>query len=700
MNNPIPNRSTNEVTDHYNSTNTPPKREPDTAHIYRVVQGHYAYEVQRWGTGDDKAFRIGHHVGYGNVQPGETPWQPGFGDSGPLLYRLPELFGSSIDVLVHLCEGEKDADTLAALGLITTTNPNGAQHWNEDYSRVLAGRHVVVYEDNDDAGRARTKRIAKSLRKYAASISVVRFEDMPEKSDVTDFIRSGHTLDDLQIRTQKLDELIFVSTKTAEMVDKIEEQLIRSSAEIFGRSDSLVRVIQTENGDVLLHAMTPYDLRDHISRHCSFAKLNRKGEQMPAAATLDMANTLLARVGRWSFKEISGVHTAPIIRQNGEIVAKSGFDEATGLYLVLPEGKIQIGSTRQDAEVALTALKSQILGEFPAVGDVDLAVMMAGLLTPLVRAVIPAAPMIAVRAHTPGTGKSYYLDCVSMLALGQKANGLTMTPGNEEENKKLLSAVAMEGRPIISIDNVNGAIRGDFIAQLIERPSVKPRILGKSEAPTIANVFSIFANGNNLIIEGDLTRRVLLANLDAEMERPETRTFKSDPVRLLAVNREKWLGFALTVVRAYLISGQREKLAPFGSFEEWSSMVREPLVWLGMADPVASVEAVRADDPELASMTALFAAWPFGRGPWTVGKLIESSIDRSNSVEDTPLRRALLEVAGNERDTINRTALGNYLSSIKRRPVGGQYLDARMDKKTKTNVYELVSVEQRLKLAA
>lgn len=695
-------------------------RPADAEYTYHAADGSYAYDVLRQGRGDEKAFKIGrvNTTKFGNREPGDKDWLSGYGECGPDLYHLLELLAAPKGSVVWICEGEPDTDVLRSHGQIATTNPGGAGNWKAAYSAVLTGKHVIICEDNDESGRERTKWIRKSARKVAASISVVRFEDMPEKSDVRDFFEAGGTLEQLQGRVEKLDELIFISTETAEMVDRIEAQLLRSGVEIFGRSDSLVRVVVSENGDVLLHGMSPHDLRDHISRHCNFAKYGKakpvepkagqptvaeKSEHVPAAATLDMANSLLSRVGRWSFKEINGVHTAPIVRPDGEIVSTAGFDEQTGLYLVLPKGQVQIGDSRAEAEAALAALTTEVLGEFPIVNDVDLAVMMAGLLTPLVRAVIMAAPMIAVRAHTPGTGKSYYVDCVSMLALGLKANGLTMTPGNEEENKKLLSAVAMEGRPIISIDNVNGALRGDFIAQLIERPTVKPRILGKSEAPTIANVFCVYCNGNNLIIEGDLTRRVLLANLDAEMERPETRDFKGNPVRLLAGNREKYLGYALTIIRAYLVSGQRVALDPFGSFEDWSRMVREPLVWLGMADPVDSVEAVRADDPELAAMSALFAAWPANGREFSVGDLIEASGDRASSIDDSPLRRALLEVAG-DRETINRKRLGAYLSGIKRRPVGGRYVEARMDKKTKTNVYSLVVVkrtsEPELKLAA
>ena len=38
-------------------------------------------------------------------------------------------------------------------------------------------------------------------------------------------------------------------------------------------------------------------------------------------------------------------------------------------------------------------------------------------------------------------------------------------------------------------------------------------------------------------------------------------------------------------------------------------MVRSPLVWLGEPDPVASVDATMAEDPNLADLRELFEWW-------------------------------------------------------------------------------------------
>ncbi|OEO30899.1 hypothetical protein VW23_001240 [Devosia insulae DS-56] len=117
-----------------------------------------------------------------------------------MLYRLPQLVSADKDECVWICEGEKDADTLAARGLVTTTNPNGVDGWHDDFAKFFKGRKCIVVEDNDDASRFRTSAIRRSISKLAASVEVVRFEDMAEKSDVTDFLDAGGTLDELLAR--------------------------------------------------------------------------------------------------------------------------------------------------------------------------------------------------------------------------------------------------------------------------------------------------------------------------------------------------------------------------------------------------------------------------------------------------------------------------------------------------------------------
>jgi hypothetical protein len=54
-------------------------------------------------------------------------------------------------------------------------------------------------------------------------------------------------------------------------------------------------------------------------------------------------------------------------------------------------------------------------------------------------------------------------------------------------------------------------------------------------------------------------------------------------------HRSELLSDALTILRAYAVAGRPEvELPPFGSFEEWSRIVRGSLVWCGLPDPTST----------------------------------------------------------------------------------------------------------------
>lgn len=106
-----------------------------------------------------------------------------------LLYRLPEWKDAGY---VCLCEGEKDADTVKdVLGLNATTNPSGAGNWETHYNQWLRGKDLVIFVDNDDAGRRRLAFLLWELKDVAGpKLKAVTFEDMPEGSDITDCLNA------------------------------------------------------------------------------------------------------------------------------------------------------------------------------------------------------------------------------------------------------------------------------------------------------------------------------------------------------------------------------------------------------------------------------------------------------------------------------------------------------------------------------
>jgi putative DNA primase/helicase len=130
--------------------------------------------------------------------------------------------------------------------------------------------------------------------------------------------------------------------------------------------------------------------------------------------------------------------------------------------------------------------------------------------------------------------------------------------------EKRLGALVLEGVPMISLDNCSGDIGGDLLCQITERRLIRVRILGKSEAPECEWRGVAFATGNNITFRGDMTRRGLIANLDAKVERPELREFGFDPLERVLADRGSYIAAAITIARAYIAAGSPKVSGPLG----------------------------------------------------------------------------------------------------------------------------------------
>jgi hypothetical protein len=114
-----------------------------------------------------------------------------------VLYHLPELLASDLKQWVFLVEGEKDADNVRALGLVATTNAQGADYWEPRFNQWLAGRRMCILPDNDDAGRKHVQKVAPGLLGVAAQLRVLELPGLPEKGDVSDWLTAGGDADQL-----------------------------------------------------------------------------------------------------------------------------------------------------------------------------------------------------------------------------------------------------------------------------------------------------------------------------------------------------------------------------------------------------------------------------------------------------------------------------------------------------------------------
>jgi hypothetical protein len=641
---------------------------------YTDITGTLLYQAVRY---DPKDFRQRRPDGKGG-------WTWSLGDKR-VIYRWPEV-EKYPDASVFLCEGEKDADRVASLDHCATTIA-GDGKWTVDCVNALASRNVFILEDNDVAGRKKSLAATTALHGVASSIRIVRLPGLPEKGDVSDWLNADaanaglladvciatpewlppeqptgdaepNDTQDEQPETSETSEAIpdsdlpIIEIKDGQLsalATAAEEMLIEAGVPLYQRGGTLVRpIIETVDASrgrktkvAQLRVLDVVYMRDLMGRHATWVKFDKRTKRfMSTNPPYETAATVMARVGEWGFKAIAGVISAPTMRPDGSLLMLPGYDDATGLLLVEPPPMPSIPDrpTRENALAALKLLEGLLIG-FPFIDEVAKSVALSGVISPVARGAFPVLPLHASRAPTAGSGKSFLWDIVAAIAIGQLMPVMS-TGADTAEMEKRLGAAMMAGQPLISIDNISGELGGDALCQIIERPVVDIRVLGRSERVRIeARGTSTFASGNNFTVVGDLCRRVITANLDAEMERPEFRQFGFDPVERVLANRGAYIAAALTICRAYIVAGQPGKAARLASFEGWSDTVRSALIWVGQADPVKSMESARAEDPERAELSDMLEAWAqvIGTGFGSRVRLAEAILKGMSTVRAAPV---------------------------------------------------------------
>jgi putative DNA primase/helicase len=414
--------------------------------------------------------------------------------------------------------------------------------------------------------------------------------------------------------------------RIAAVIEEAEAALIACGVPIFERAGVLVEPIvstlpashRRETDVVLLRRLAPENVIYLLNRYAAgFAKWDvRKKDLVAINPPREIAMGLLAK-GRWRFPNVAGVITTPTMRPDGSLLVEPGYDKATQLYLMPDRGlgalAIPDEPSRNDALAALAFLDA-LLDEFPFVTPIDRSVGLSALMAPVLRGAFDVGPFHLFRAPRMGSGKSYLMEIVSTIVSGQACPVIAYVKSREEMEKRL-GALILEGATIISLDNVEEDVGGELLCMIATQQTIKIRILGLSEMKTCRWRGMIGGNGNNINVRSDMARRTLIANLDAGLERPEQRRFRSDPVGLAGENRGAYVAAILTIARAWRVAETQGALrgagtvagaTPLASYSEWSKAVRLPLVWLGREDPVKSMDEAFEDDPERAQAKALF----------------------------------------------------------------------------------------------
>ena len=99
---------------------------------------------------------------------------------------------------IYIVEGEKCAESVRALGLVSATSHRGASGWPKEINEFFVDANVIVLPDNDKAGQGYAKSVVENLFGVAKSLRVVELPGLDEREDVYDWtVKYGHSKEEL-----------------------------------------------------------------------------------------------------------------------------------------------------------------------------------------------------------------------------------------------------------------------------------------------------------------------------------------------------------------------------------------------------------------------------------------------------------------------------------------------------------------------
>jgi len=488
--------------------------------------------------------------------------------------------------------------------------------------------------------------------------------------------------------------------KRAQIVDHVLD-ILRERGEVFDYGGGvLARIV-----DYTAISSSKEWVLDHLDRTAEFYSYatdkygqlivgaDGKRVEKPQDCPPILAQAILAKNGERRLPKLSAVITAPTIRPDGSVFDVPGHDPVSGLLYLCDEDIPPIIPRNPSSKEVVAALRNiwRVVEKFPLAGALDNAVVLAALMTSCVRAALATSPGYAFDAPAAGTGKTLLARVCGALMTGENPDVLPPAGDKDDETRKRLFSALREGRRVLIWDNVRDWLGSASLDAFLTATTYTDRVLGVSRVETLPNRALFLATGNNLRIVSDTCRRVLVARLDAKMDKPYARSFDFCPVQYTLAHRQELVQAVLTIIRGWFACGSpRAAEGDTASYEEWDKLVRQPIMWikpmvadwLPLVDPLDSVKRAYDQDPETTKLNAILSAWEseFGNQPTSVHDAISEAqkdwIDNSNH-KTIALKDALEEIAGQQNGKINSRILGRYIERNRERRVDQRwFMDA------------------------
>ena len=606
---------------------------------------------------------------------------------------------------VIIAEGYATAASLhdaTGYATVMAVDSNNLRPVAEILKKLHPAKRFVIAADNDrkeDGSNPGVKAATAAAKAVKATLAVPQFAEGESGTDFND-LSALHGLEAVRAaiegaavkpvkaekqtaETERAVMIRCIPGELPEMADKAESALCKHESNFYQRGGHLVRWcvshaetvrgITRPGGAVVILAMDADYLLDRLNRLIGWERWSEEKEDyVPCNAPRTVASTLLARRGLWKAQPLVAAINAPTLRPDGSILDKPGYDAATGLLFAntaVDFPPIPQQPTYEHAKAALAFLYKEVLSGFPFARAHDKSAALSSILTALVRHGLKSAPMHTFNAPVMASGKSLLADVVALIATGHPATVMSYTPDGDEMRKRVLS-VLMQGDLVVNLDNVEEPLASQTLCTALTQEAFTDRLLGVNKTGTAPTLCCWLATGNNLVVAGDLTTRLVPCNLDPQVERPEEREFSRNLYDWIPANRPALVQAGLTLLRAYIVAGRpKQPIKNFARFEDWSGLIRSALVWLGEDDPLAGREALEDGDPVRVKLRSLLLAWYATFR--TAGATCKEAANRANETklddegQEQPaysaIKEALEEHFADRGGKVNSRYLGEFL---------------------------------------
>lgn len=583
--------------------------------------------------------------------------------------------------------GDNDVWSEIGYGLLSLRNSRPAERLWYDFSRKAVGYEAGAPESWWKAHESQQPRSDyRHLFKIARGLGWALTSSGNEFPIVERHDSEGGG-EDIDVAPAPLPEKPIVQVTDAGLVQNIAQMSEIARPIVYTQGDMLTRLgrenlddeIKRSADQIVLVAVSAGWSRVHFTDVAQFMKYSAKADDwINTSCPAELVNVWM-NMGDWpDLRPLDAIARAPFVRADGSICDTAGYDTRSRALFIpsMAFPRVPDSPSRSEALDSLSRLLTPF-DEFPWYTEGSRSAFAAHILTEAARLALDRVPMFWYTAPDAGTGKTMLSEAAATIVHGSEPAVRPWVQDGDELRKTLFASL-LAGDRSIAFDNVPTGYkaRAPELCAFLTSAIWKDRKLGVSETHAVPNKCVVSASGNNVTPVSDLARRCLVVRLDANSERMQERRFKIPNLRgHILANRAELLVDALTVIKAYHsrsgidpdIAARIYAATPLPSFESWSALVREPLIWLGLPDPCDTQKG--ETDDETGSVAGIFEklASSFGATPFTcvdVARTVGGVLDANGDLSSMMLTNGCAEPS-------SPLKVGYWLRSLRDKNAGG-----------------------------